>query len=140
MPDEKPLPLPLTGAEVKEAIMFKVEESLNKTCHLKDDNAYTSFRGKITINLALSDYGREQQDNHIVEVGLKSGLVDDNRHTVETTTEIEPAPPNQVRVDTNQGVPVRTQEKGKQVIRHVKYAARKAKNSESKIGQEKENA
>jgi len=38
---------------------------------------------------------------------------------------MEPMPPNQVRIETDQAVPVPTVEGGKKVIRHLKYAARK---------------
>lgn len=126
MSEEKPLPLPLTGAEVKAALLYKVEESLNKTCHLKDDAAYTSFESEITIKSKLNDYGRVQPDNHIVKVSLDSGLPpESDTRTVEATTNIEPAPPNQVRVETGQGVPVKVMEKGKQVVKHLKYTNRK---------------
>lgn len=140
MPDERPAPLPLTGEEVQEAILYKVAQSLSRTCHLKVDNAYTSFKAEITIRLTLSDFGREVKDNHIVkeegsifvppemeEQLRKDGMPIGEPRTVEATLTMEPMPPNQVRIETDQAVPVPTVEGGKKVIKHLRYAARKPK-------------
>ena len=151
MPDEKPAPLPLTGEEVQEAILYKVVQSLSKTCHLKVDNAYTAFKAEISIKLTLSDFGRQVSDNHIVkESGEMPGVccecptvgpeedtvglsVDDcpihgkKSRTVEANVTMEPMPPNQVRIETDQAVPVPTVENGKKVVKHLRYAARKPK-------------
>lgn len=126
MPDERPAPMPLTGEEVQEAILYKVASSLAKTCHLKIDNAYTSFKAEISIKLTLSDFGREVKDNHIVTEQGDSGLpAESEPRTVEANVVMEPMPPNQLRIETGQDVPVPTVEGGKKVIKHLKYAARK---------------
>ena len=122
---EQIMPLALSGEEVKEAIMFKVRQSLSRTCNLHNDSAYTSFKAEILIRLTLSDYGRDVSDNHLVEVESNSGLEGSEPRTVESNVTLEPMPPNQLRVETDQPVPVKTTEKGKQVIKHVKYAQRK---------------
>lgn len=128
MPDEKPAPLPLTGEEVQEAILYKVASSLARTCHLKVDNAYTSFKAEISIRLTLSDFGRQVSDNHSVTEQGDSGLDPENEpRQVEANVTMEPMPPNQVRIETDQDVPVPTVEGGKKVIKHLRYAARKAK-------------
>ena len=133
MPDEKPIPMPLSGEEVQEAIMYRIQESLSKTCHLKHDNAYTSFHAKIKIELTLSDYGREVKDNHAVEVLEDSSVpAESEPHTEEATVTMEPKPPNQVRIESAQGVPVVVNEGGKRLIKSLKYAARKS----SKTGQQ----
>lgn len=132
MPDEKPAPLPLTGEEVQNAILFKVQESLQKTCHLKYDNAYTSFKADISVKLVLSDYGREVRDNHNVSMEIHTDADAPNPpSTFESNVTMEPAPPNQVRVETEQPVPVVSVEGGKRTVKHLRYAPRK-----SKIGQE----
>lgn len=127
MENETVQPFPLSGAEVKNAILFKIEDDLNKSGHLHDDNSYSSFRAEISIKLTLADYGREVRDNHIVTESADSGLPGEPPQAVEQNVVMEPAPPNQVRVETNQSVPVATVVEGKQKIRHVRYAARKAK-------------
>jgi len=130
MADEKPKALPLSGEEIKKAILYKVEESLEKTCHLKDDTAYTSFKGSISIKLVLSDFGREVMDNHEVHAehldNVSLQKFAETSHAEEHTLKIEPAPPNQVRIETEQGVPVQSVEGGKTVTRNLKYARRKA--------------
>jgi hypothetical protein len=128
MPDEKPAPLPLTGEEVQEAVLYKVASSLARSCHVHKDNAYTSFKAEISIRLTLSDYGREVKDNHIVAEQGDSGLsAESEPRQVDVNVTMEPMPPNQVRIETDQAVPVPTIEGGKKVIKHLKYAARKPK-------------
>lgn len=128
MESEKPLPLPLTGEEVKNAILFKLQESLNKTCHLKDDNAYTSFSATIRVQLTLSDYGRQVKDNHeIAETANVPELEGTPEYVEQHEITVDPVPPNQLRVETDQPVPVMTTEDGKQSVKHLKYSPRKPK-------------
>jgi hypothetical protein len=122
---EKQVPLPLNGEEVRNAILYRVDESLRKTCNLADSTAYTSFRGTVEIRLTLSDYGREVGDNHNITVAEEVGLQGEAPREVAASITIEPAPPNTVRVETKQDVPVKTVEDGKTVIKKVKYQPRK---------------
>lgn len=126
MAEEKLAPLPLTGEEVQEAVLAKIEESFNRTCHLKYDNAYTEFRAKIKIELELFDYGRKVEDNHEVKIeGMSGILAQAAARVVEANITMEPVPPNQARVESGQPVPVVVVENGKRVVKHLKYAARK---------------
>jgi len=127
MENEKPLPLPLSGDEVRAGIMAKIEESLSKSCHLKFDNGYTSVRAQITIRLQLDDYGREVKDNHNVDVLQQvEGLESSGSREVEANINLEPQPPNVFRVQTGQGVPVAVKQGSKTEIRNVRYSPRKA--------------
>ena len=127
MPEEMVV-RPLTGEEVQEAVLHKIKESMSKTCNLRPDDAYTSFRAEITIRLTLSDYGREVSDNHHV---VAQGVTDAVPPYVGDTTEheehitMDPMPPNQVRIESDQRVPVEVTEDGKKVTKHVRYAPRK---------------
>lgn len=121
---------PLTGEEVQEAVLHKIRESMARSCNLLATNGYTSFRAEIEIHLTLSDYGREVPDNHkvIVQEPTKDAEyaeVGEARKTYETTVTMEPKPPNQVLVESDQKVEVRTTEDGRQVIRNVRYNPRK---------------
>lgn len=130
MPTEKPIVLPLTGEEVQHAVLYKLAQSFERDCHLSVQNSYTAFRATITVKLVLIDYGREQNDNHeIVEQG---GELPAQFNETEHTIEIDAQPPNVVRIETSQPVPVRTVEAGKEVVKHVKYQPPKgkAKNAE----------
>src|SRR6267154_1287211 len=127
MDNEKLQPQPLSGREVKNALLYAVEHELNKSGHLHDDNAYTSFKAEISIKLTLSDFGREVKDNHEVMESVETGIEGTPAYVEESNVIVQPAPPNQVRVDTQQPVPVTTVVDGKATTRNVKYAARKAK-------------
>lgn len=124
MPEEMVV-RPLTGAEVQEAVMHKIRESMSKTCNLRPDDAYTSFRAEITIRLTLSDYGREVPDNHHVVAQQNTGLPGEAQEFFEKIL-MDPMPPNQVRIESDQKVPVEVTEDGKKVTKHVRYAPRKA--------------
>lgn len=126
MSDEKPVPLPLNGDEIKEAILYRVNESLNRTCHLIHDVAKTWVKGKITIQLEMDDFGSVTKDNHIVpfEIGT-SPPPGEPTHKIETEITLEAMPPNEFRIDTDQPVPVRTIENGKMVTKNLRYTPRK---------------
>lgn len=125
MPEEMVV-RPLTGAEVQEAVLHKIRESMAKTCNLRPDDAYTSFRAEIEIHLTLSDYGREVPDNHKVIAQEDTGLPGPvPASEYETTVTMDPMPPNQVRIESDQKVPVEVTEDGKKVLKHVRYAPRK---------------
>ena len=128
MENEKPLPLALSGDEVKAGILAKIEQSLMSSCHLKFDNAYTKVKAEITIRLTLDDYGREVKDNHNVAFEeAVEGLESSGTRTVEANVNVEPVPPNVFRVQNGLDVPIRTVEAGKQVVRNVRYSPRRAK-------------
>src|SRR5271157_3018507 len=106
MEQETIQPLPLTGQEVQDAILFKVQESLAHTCNLHFDNSYSAFTAEISIKLVLQDYGREVRDNHKVHVSEIAELTPEQiaefeqpARAVESNLVMEPAPPNQVRVE-----------------------------------------
>lgn len=132
MPNEKPVVLPLTGTEVQDAILYKLAESMEKTCHLIPSTAYSAFSAEITVKIRLVDYGNVVQDNHAVKVseqvaGAPEGRAEEHAYTLE----IPEAPPNVVRTETSQEVPVLATEGGKQVIKKVRYA--KPKNQPQQV-------
>jgi hypothetical protein len=128
MESEKSVPLPLSGDEVKEAAIAKVRECLDKSCHLAGGNAYTSVRFEIAIKMTLFDYGREVRNNEIATGEIDSGLPQEGAaEAIEETLTVEPMPPNQLRQDTGQAVPVQTVVDGKKITKHLRYAPRKAK-------------
>ena len=128
MESEKSVPLPLTGEEIQEAVLFKLRECMQKSCHLHLGNAYTSAKIDISVKMILFDYGREVRNNEIAQVELDSTLPPESEPVVaEETLTVDPMPPNQLRHETDQAVPVPTVVDGKKTIRHLKYAPRKAK-------------
>jgi hypothetical protein len=126
MDSEKSLPLPLTGEEVQEAVVFKLRECMQKSCHLSSGNAYTSARFEIAVKMTLWDYGREVRNNEIASGEIDSGLPPESEpETVEATLTVEPMPPNALRQEVDLPVPVQTVVDGKKVTKHLKYAPRK---------------
>jgi hypothetical protein len=128
MDSEKSLPLPLTGKEIQEAVHFKLAECMEHNCHLHEGNAYTSARIEVSVKMVLFDYGREVRNNEAVTVAVDSGIPAES-DPVESDgyVTMEPMPPNQFRVDTDQPVPVQTIVDGKPKTRHLKYTPRKSK-------------
>jgi len=123
---EKSIPLPLTGEEVQEAALYSLRECMQKNCHLSAGNAYTAARIEISVKMTLFDYGREIRNNEVLTVNLDSGLpAESEPETVEGSLTVEPVPPNQLRVETEQPVPVATVQDGKKVVKHLRYAPRK---------------
>lgn len=106
--DETTIPKPLSGPEIIDAICFKVRENLNKNCLLAPHSAYGAFSydAKVTITFV-------NPTSHIKEaLGFASGSGGEPQDVIETSTEVidmhaDPQPPNQVRRDTEQGVPAR---------------------------------
>ena len=128
MESEKSIPLALSGEEIQEAVLYKVRECMGKSCHLASGNAYTSVRFEVTVKMTMFDYGREVRNNEIVTGEIDSGIPQEGAAlAVEETLAVEPMPPNQLRQETDQAVPVQTVVDGKKKIRHLKYAPRKAK-------------
>jgi hypothetical protein len=128
MESEKSIPLPLTGEEIQEAVVVKLRECMQKNCHLGLGNAYTSAKIEVTVKMTLFDYGREVRNNELATVEIDSGLPQESAPvTVEGQLTTDPMPPNQLRVETDQSVPVQTTQDGKKVTKHLKYAPRKAK-------------
>lgn len=126
MDSEKSIPMPLTGEEIQEAVLFKLREAMQKNCHLHLGNAYTSAKIDISVKMVLFDYGREVHNNEAATVELDSGLPPESEpETVEASVTMEPVPPNQFRQESDQAVPVATVVDGKKKIRHLKYAPRK---------------
>lgn len=127
MDQEKLQPVPISGMEAQEGIVYKIAEALSRSGHLHPDNAFSTVKISVDIRLTLSDFGRETRDNHRVEFEAKRDLVGEPERTVDVNLEVPAMPPNQFRVETDQAVPVKTQEDGKTVVKKVKYAARKTK-------------
>lgn len=126
MPEEMVV-RPLTGTEVQEAVIHKIRESMAKTCHLLSTNGYTAFRAEIEIHLTLSDYGENRFDNHkiIAQEGTLPPVEDPSTQQYEIEVTMEPAPPNQVLIESGQKVDVQTTEDGKKVIKSFRYTPRK---------------
>lgn len=114
---------PLNGGEVIEAIVDKLREKLRRDCYLNPNSSYEWFTAKLTIELDLQDAGVHVPVKAAIE--MEQGIAKDGEiGHVEAELEIEAEPPNKVRVDTGQPVPVLTKdpETGKLVEKGVRYS------------------
>jgi hypothetical protein len=101
---DKTIPAPLSGEEVRTAILDKISAALERDCFLHPSASYDFFDGRLIMELRLHDAGRE--DVVKAAVSATSGEVPEEvpeSHKIEM--KLEPQPPNQVRVETGQGVP-----------------------------------
>lgn len=127
MANEVTIPEPLSGVEVKKAILFRVEEALSRDCYIRDVDAYATFRCKVRIELELHDSGRviptiEKTVETPAAVVPEGENPDEYLERTEAEFDLEPEPPNKVRKETDQPVPVRVQKGGKTVTEKIKYA------------------
>ena len=101
------VPLPLSGAEIKTAILDKIKQTLDRDCYLNDTTAYDFFEGKITIQLRCNDIGREEvvKANVVASQGTQPAQ---EPEAITNQINIEKQPPNQVRIETGQPVPTAT--------------------------------
>lgn len=116
---------PLSGSEVIEAIVYKLKEQLARDCYLSPVTAYEYFTGKINVTIVAVDCGRQAPVNITIDVtkGDPTALEQGEGYRVESTEDIEKLPPNVVRRETEQPVPVTTADgAGKVEGRKVKYA------------------
>jgi len=123
MDNEVAVPEPLSGTEVIEAIVFKVREQLRRDCYLSPNSAYEYFKAKIRIEIAAIDCGNERGVKADIDVELREQPEIADLQTETSDEIVDRMPPNVVRRETEQPVPVVTQDAvGKQEQRRVKYA------------------
>lgn len=131
---EQTLNNPLSGSEVIEAILDKIRLKMQSDCFLNANSAYDWFSAEVEIHLDMHDAGAHIKVDHKVIKAHGSQPADDLQH-VEADFYIDPAPPNEVRVDTGQAVPTLTRdpESGKDVVKGVRYARKDAKKAAGRV-------
>jgi hypothetical protein len=120
---DKTIPLPLSGSEVKAAILDKISQALDKDCYLHESAAYGWFEAHIKLEIRCDDLGRED----VVKADLtatEGEKPEELPESVRVELQIDKAPPNQVRVETGQAVPT---ESGKR----IKYGRKIAEKTNS---------
>jgi hypothetical protein len=124
MPAEKALNLPLSGSEVREAVIDKISQFLAQDCFLSPNTAYDYFEAVITVHIKAHDVGRDVvvASPVIITAGTKPDPEDEFLDQADAVLTMAPAAPNEVRVESGQPVPVSTTTKGKPDIKPVQYA------------------
>jgi hypothetical protein len=126
MPSEKTLNLPLSGAEVLTAILSQIETRLKRDCYLSPTSAYEYYTAEVHIKLRLQDVGRTAEvDQTVVStIGQPPENEDEFLDIAEAQFQVEAAPPNEIREETGQPIPVLTSKNGKEEIKSVRYATK----------------
>lgn len=118
---DRTLALPLSGEEVIEAIVSKVRDRLRLDCYLNSTCAYEAFSAEIAVKLKLNDSGRESLVDQLIKSSA-GNLLETSTDETDDSFLIDEAAPNEVRVDTNQPVPMLTTDaQGKPEIKRVSY-------------------
>lgn len=122
MAGERSVSLPLSMREAVEAIIFRIREAFLRDCNWNPDLACQWFEAEISIKARHSDVGREVKSEFVVQE-TKGEPPADGSEIVESHAEVNigMAPPNQVRQETGQGVPVLTTANGRPEIKRVTY-------------------
>lgn len=125
--NEREIPLPLDGAEIKEGLVQKValatREALDKTCHLYG-KAYPKFKATVKIHYELDDFGRTVTGNVTAEI---SGEVGKDALVEDIELQVEETPPNRFRRETEQAVPTLVVNKGKTEQVAIKHVPRRGR-------------
>ncbi len=122
---EQVLPLPLSGGEIIKAVLANVESMLRRDCFLNEVAAYETVQGRIQVSLTLKDCGRECIVETVVPVrqGPPVDESDPDVYLAEAERMMEQAPPNVVRQETDQPLPVLVEDQsGKREVKRVSYA------------------
>ncbi len=129
MSPERVLPENLSGEEIRVAILDKLGARLAKDSYLNPTTSYNFFSAEITIKVRSHDVGRDVDVNVTESVTAIDNVPeseDVHLDEVEGSFKIEAAPPNQVREETGQDVPVLTTQDGKPTIKKVRYPRKKS--------------
>lgn len=120
---ERSLNLPLSGEEIVIAVTEKLAEAMRRDCFLSQNTAYESFRAEVTVKILMTDLGRTPEAEFHVTQEVGHPTLSGNLSTAETAFTMEPAPPNEVRMETGQPLPVLTtgQATGRPEIKPVRY-------------------
>ena len=120
---------PLAGTEVIKRILHKVESMLKQDCYLNGYAAYESVEATSKVDIKMLDVGR-MPEVHIEATERSENDLDPTRenfaieHAEET---IGAAPPNQVRLDSEQPIPTLVEHgDGSKEVRGVKYQRKEA--------------
>ncbi len=122
---ERMLALPLSGAEIRKAILDKVSQALERDCYLNDDTAYGHFEARVKIEWKAVDVGREVQGKVDVKASAATAELsnpdDALLEQADAEFNIESSSPNETRIETGQEVPVATtDQEGHATERRVK--------------------
>ena len=121
---EQTLNNPLSGLEVRKAILDRLELQMSRDCNLNANSAFDWFSADVVVKVNLHDAGVHVQSDF--DVAAQAGTDPNGDYRAEATVfTMDAATPNEVRIESGQEVPVETKdEEGRKVVKGVKYARR----------------
>ena len=122
MPTERVLAKPLSGTEVVEAIVTRIKEQLQKDCFLAPHMAYPAFSFKCELDIQFQASRIAGTHATVTSAAAVVDLAPGAQESQQVTISDEPKPPNEVRRETGQEVPVLTKTpQGRLEERKVRY-------------------
>lgn len=130
MSPERVLANPLSGEEIVRAVGDKVMNALRRDCYLTPNLAYDWYEADVKISVRAHDVGRLAEV--VKEVHDEQGQAPEGEDSAldvaDAEFHVDAAPPNEVRVETGQDVPVLTKNAdGKPEVKGVRYARSRVK-------------
>lgn len=125
---ERTLNKQLSGDEIIEAHLDTMRQRMKQSGYFRSNDAFDWFSSEVTIKCDMHDTGAMVKADLTIKAAAGTPNEGDEAETVEMAFNIDPAPPNEVRVQTGQPVPVLTTDAtGKQVEKSVRYSRKDAK-------------
>lgn len=131
---EKSVVEPLSGTEVVDAIKYKVGEQLARDCFMSGNMAYESFEATVHIRIKMKDVGHNPEVDKVIKIHGGPAIPETFKdpedaalvHVEESEEHYEGEPANDVRVATDQPVPVLVEgTDGRKEIKRVSYKKQK---------------
>ena len=104
-PAERTLAKPLSGAEILEAMVTKIRHALSRDCFLSPHLAYASYSFQADIRFQFQHTGTAIKESQVHVTGQGGEVTTAEMESIDIHVSDEPKPPNEVRVETGQGVP-----------------------------------
>lgn len=126
---ERVLPEALSGEEIRVALLDQLMTRLAKDGILNSAHAYSHFSAKVDIHIECHDLGRvDVVDVTETATPIKTDDENDALDQFDAELIVDPQPPNDVRVETGQEVPVLTNDsEGKPAIKGIRYSRKQKK-------------
>lgn len=123
---EKSVTEPLSGEEIRIALLDKISALLRKDCRLTANLAYDWYKANVKVELIYHSAANGDQLTE-AEVSQEGKTVEEDPEDeflrkADAELNIEPQEPNQVRIESGQSAPVLSTAGGKPEIKRVQYA------------------
>src|ERR1700752_4566100 len=95
---ERTLARPLSGSEIRTAVIHQIEAALARDCFLTGHLAYASFSFQAEIRVQFQHTGTSIKDTMVRANGQGGEVTDAEMESIDISVSDNPKPPNEVRV------------------------------------------